>query len=77
MWTVEFADACTAQARNMHWRVVGAICAGVIQFAQSGQGRIEWCTRDCIRLKAHGGIADIRVNRKERRLLVIRLLADS
>ncbi len=77
MWTVEFADACTTQVRNMHRRVASAICAGVIQFSQNGQGRIEWSGRDRIRLSTRGAIADIRVDREQRRLMVIRLLAVS
>lgn len=75
MWIVEFADACTPQVRNMHWRIASAICASVIQFSRSGLGHIEWSGRDRIRLSTRGAIADIRIDREQRRLLVIRLQA--
>lgn len=59
----------------MHWRIASAICATVIQLGQTGQGRIEWVSRDRIRMRTSGAIAEIRIDHAQRRLIVFHLAA--
>ncbi len=73
MWALEFREACTYQVRNMHWRIASAICAAVIQFGQTGQGRIEWVSQDRIRLRTSGAIAEMRIDHARGRLIVFHL----
>lgn len=75
MWRVKYADACTYQVLNMHWRLASDICTSIVQFGARGQGRVQWMNRRFVRIRISGAIAYAYLDEREHTLWVVRIVA--